>query len=225
MTTRTDIINLIARLHRFQHYLEIGVRDPRYNYDKIKCRDKVGVDPDPKSTAVVKMTSDAYFAGLHEKFAFANETRGFQIVFIDGLHTEEQVDKDIANALKHLTPDGVIILHDCNPPSEWHQRSYDAYTKKRGQWNGTVWRSFVKLRMTRPDMFMYTVDTDFGVGVIRPVGSQKLLDLGNDPLTYATFAKRKRDALKLVTVEQFQRIEKGIADGGIQKGQEAIDNP
>jgi hypothetical protein len=36
----------------------------------------------------------------------------FDMVFIDGLHTEEQCTKDIAFARKHLTADGIIVFHD-----------------------------------------------------------------------------------------------------------------
>ena len=37
-------------------------------------------------------------------------------------HLEYQVDKDIDESIKFLSKDGFIILHDCNPPSEFHQR-------------------------------------------------------------------------------------------------------
>ncbi len=66
--------------------------------------------------------------------------------FIDGLHTEEQVDKDVENSLKHLSPNGTIMLHDCNPPTEWHQRSYEDFCSNPCEWNGTCWRSVVKLK-------------------------------------------------------------------------------
>lgn len=37
----------------------------------------------------------------------------FDFVFIDGLHTPEAVDNDLALAASALTPDGMMVLHDC----------------------------------------------------------------------------------------------------------------
>ena len=39
----------------------------------------------------------------------------FDCVFIDGLHTYNQVKKDIHNSLKYLNINGIIMLHDCLP--------------------------------------------------------------------------------------------------------------
>ena len=222
---RTGILNYLIMVHKLSHYLEIGVRDPRYNYNKIKAKVKDGIDPDPKSTAPTKMTSDAYFARMDEDFNWRKESRGFHIVFIDGLHVEAQADKDVANAIKHTPPNGIIVLHDCNPKTRWHQRSYDAYTEKSGEWNGTVWRTFAKLRMTREDLFMYTVDTDFGVGIIHKGGRQDMFRLDNDPFNFTTFDKRRASLLRLVTPEKFQKIERAISLGGIGRGPEEINSP
>jgi hypothetical protein len=41
-----------------------------------------------------------------------------KVIFIDGLHTFEQTLQDSYNSLNYLAQGGVIILHDCNPPSE-----------------------------------------------------------------------------------------------------------
>ena len=64
----------------------------------------------------------------------------FDVIFIDGLHLADQVEKDIDNALKFIKEDGFIILHDVNPPTEWHAReSYLFFNSPAaGAWNGTV---------------------------------------------------------------------------------------
>ena len=49
------------------------------------------------------MTSDKYFAECKIEF---------DIIYVDGLHTYEQVKKDADNAWKFLKPDGIIIGHD-----------------------------------------------------------------------------------------------------------------
>ena len=118
---RTSIIrHLIGRYH-LQSYLEIGVRDFG-NYDQIECSQKTAVDTAPfgmdqRSPAenIFIMTSDAFFDGLDEEVKY-------DLIFIDGLHLEEQVAKDISHSLQHLSEQGFIIIHDCNPPTEFHQR-------------------------------------------------------------------------------------------------------
>ena len=58
--------------------------------------------------------SDDYFSSL-------DKTIKYDLIFIDGLHLEHQVDKDINNSLNHLSENGVIIIHDCNPITERRQ--------------------------------------------------------------------------------------------------------
>jgi predicted O-methyltransferase YrrM len=110
---RTDVINYLISKYGYKKYLEIGVRKASDNFNKIKCETRVGVDPKPRGVCTHKMTSDDFF--LQNK-------KMFDIVFIDGLHIEEQVEKDIKNSLAILAANGTIVVHDCNPPTEWHQR-------------------------------------------------------------------------------------------------------
>ena len=39
------------------------------------------------------------------------------MIFIDGDHSFEQSRRDVEHALAHLAPEGVILVHDCNPPT------------------------------------------------------------------------------------------------------------
>ena len=43
--SRTEIINYCISQRRKEHYLEIGVRNPAYNFDLIKIDNKISVDP------------------------------------------------------------------------------------------------------------------------------------------------------------------------------------
>ena len=64
------------------------------------------------------------------------------MVFIDGLHTYEQVKKDIINSLDCLKENGVVLVHDCMPDC----MSKQAVPRYRMTWNGDVWRAIVDLR-------------------------------------------------------------------------------
>ena len=59
----------------------------------------------------------------------------FDLVFIDGLHTYEQVKKDIINSLNCLKENGVVLVHDCMPDC----MSKQAVPRYRMTWNGDVW--------------------------------------------------------------------------------------
>jgi hypothetical protein len=182
---RTDVLNLLVERFGYQTYLEIGLRSVNRNLGRVRCPIKHSVDPDPFAKATFVMPSDAFFAS-HEA--------SYDIIFIDGLHTEEQVDRDIAAALERLNAGGTIVLHDCNPPTEWHQRPQKA-AKGDEEWNGAVWRSYAKLRMTRSDLFQCVVDVDYGVGIIRR-GRQDLFPVA--PIAYALLDSQRRRLLRLV---------------------------
>ncbi|WCL81384.1 class I SAM-dependent methyltransferase [Saprospira sp. CCB-QB6] len=168
--SRTEIINfLLQTLNRPTTYLEIGVRDPSKNFDKIKADQKYSVDPGvefKENPVDFKLTSDDFFAAIRQSKLLSADTR-FDLIFIDGLHLAEQVDRDIKNALDFIKDDGFIVLHDCNPPTIWHAREkfYFAYTPATGYWNGTTWKAFVKARQNK-ELYSCCIDTDWGVGLL-----------------------------------------------------------
>jgi hypothetical protein len=194
LDTRTDILNFLARRNGYRRYLEIGVRTPAKNFDQIRARVKHGVDPDPRGDVTHRMTSDDFFLQL------AADSKPYDLVLVDGLHLERQVLRDVLNSLDHLALGGAIVLHDCNPPREAFQtEEYDGHS----QWHGTVWKAFARLRMTRPDLAMCVVDTDWGVGVVTR-GSQDLFPaIPDEDLTYAFLDSHRKELLNLVTKEEF----------------------
>ena len=195
---RYDIINHLIKVNNYQRYLEIGVEGGDA-FRMINAPVKHGVDPDSVN-AVFKITSDDFFAMIN------NDVK-YDIIFIDGLHVEEQVDRDIENSLKHLNHNGIIVVHDCNPPTEWHQRSFEE-AQKNGcrQWNGTVWRSIVKLRASSSNLDIQVVNTDWGCGLIKPLDlgglSMPMIDLP-DNFTYEYLNNDRKNALNLISVDDF----------------------
>lgn len=125
LPTRTDLINrLLDSMEGPTKYLEIGVRNPDHNFDHIRADQKLSVDPGfefAENIADFKMTSDVFFNHLFAGKVLSPDYQ-FDVVFIDGLHLAEQVDRDISNSLKILKQKGFLVLHDCNPPTEWHAR-------------------------------------------------------------------------------------------------------
>lgn len=155
--SRTDVLNHLAEKYQLKRYLELGVQNPTQNFDKIKCEYKVSVDPDPESHATFIETSDKFFSrGMNDELNFFNP---FDLIFIDGLHTAEQVKKDFENALKILSPNGFIVLHDCNPEKEEH--TIVPRPKPSGHWNGSCYKFAASVQHPK-----ITVDIDNGCTIL-----------------------------------------------------------
>ena len=206
---RYDVINyLLSSLKRETNYLEIGVRNPEDNFNKINSKTKYSVDPglEFKANPVdFKLTSDGFFHEL-DQGKILNKEMKFDVIFIDGLHSAEQVDKDIINAIRYIKNDGFIVLHDCNPPTEFHARESHQYriSPAMSQWNGTVWKAFLKQR-NEPSISSCCIDSDFGIGILT-----KEIQLGNQPkkanpfYEYSILDDNRSDALNLLSFAQFK---------------------
>lgn len=189
-TQRTDIINELISVNNYKSYLEIGIRNPKDNFDRININHKDGVDPNGKCKYV--MTSDEFFK--------INQQR-YDIIFIDGLHEAKQVEKDIYHSFECLNPDGIVVMHDCNPANEKQQQIPRG---KQKTWCGDVWKAFVKYR-SLPNLEMYIVDTNNGVGVLRR-GCQEPLEI--DDFSYKQLDLNRKKWLNLVSIAGFRKHEK-----------------
>lgn len=166
---RKDVINYLIYKNNYKSYLEIGL-DNAINFEQIDCEHKESVDPfivDQNHPNCLNCDEDqfilerlTYRMTSDELFEQMPEDKKYDIVFIDGLHTKEQVFRDIVNSFKHLNPGGTIVMHDCLPAVEKNQ-----YVPRiTGEWNGDVWKVLPVLLSHNIDF--YIVDDDYGVGVI-----------------------------------------------------------
>ena len=163
---RYDIINAVIEKHNFKNYLEIGVCNPDDCFNKVVCENKHGVDPGieyEENPVDYKMTSDAFFYFLDVN----EDNRKYDVIFIDGLHKSYQVKKDIQNSLRYLSPNGYILLHDCNPPNIHMAREDYMVNGRYEPWNGTTWKAIYWARTRCVDLNVLTIDTDWGIGMIR----------------------------------------------------------
>lgn len=186
--SRTSILNTLVERYGYTSYLEIGQGFRRVNFDWIQCLIKIGVDPDRSLKAAYQMTSDEFFR-------INNDT--FDLIFIDGLHHAEQVERDILNALEVLNENGTILVHDCNPIT----REMQIVPRSQGLWTGDVWKAWVRLRATRPSLKMYVIDADEGCGLIRR-GRQDTIRLP-ESLSYELLDKHRKKWLNLIDGNAF----------------------
>lgn len=154
-------------------YLEIGC-DRNKLFDAMPMRHKAGVDPVRGGTH--RMTSDEFFARSKKKF---------DLIFIDGLHTYEQLHRDVENALKVLAPGGFIAMHDL-VPLNWREAHVPRVNMA---WTGDVWKVGVELAQS-PDIIFKLFMIDHGVGVIHcpPDREPGMIRDMSDTLGTATFA-------------------------------------
>jgi hypothetical protein len=208
---RSDIINfLLSSRPGDTQYLEIGVRDPADNFNKVVADVKYSVDPGleyRENPVDFKVTSDEFFSLLSSNEILSSDIR-FDLIFIDGLHLAEQVNRDITNALKYIKDDGFIVLHDCNPPTEWHARETFSYSQTPAgfHWNGTTWKAFLKWR-SEPSVNSCCIDSDWGVGVLskcKPIGES--LDGVNPFFEFSDLADNRATYLNLLTFDEFKRL-------------------
>ena len=189
---RTDIINHLIKKNDYKRYLEIGVRNPDENLNKIIVEHKDGVDP--AGNCNYPIPSDNFYNQLDVDVKY-------DIIFIDGLHLDYQVEQDITNSLKHLNEGGTIVMHDCSPIKEEHQVEEYVVGKT---WNGTTWKAYVKFRMIDENLSMYVVDADHGVGIITK-GKQTLYPK-SDVLDFKLLDENRKEILNLITPEKFLNL-------------------
>lgn len=205
---RYDIINLIVQQNGFKNYLEIGVCDPSICFDKILCETKDSVDPGIEysvNPVTYPFTSDVFFNKLDNGKLDRAKDYKWDVIFIDGLHISDQVLKDVVNSLNHLSSDGHILLHDCNPPDIFYAREDYYVNGQQRPWNGTVWKALYYLR-ANSDLDICTVDTDWGVGIVRNPKGQKRPDVqfNNNFYEYHIMAANRKAHLGLIEVAELQ---------------------
>jgi hypothetical protein len=199
-------------------YLEIGVSRGQA-FQRISADVKIAVDPAFRLTERTRELANdkgrvvEYFETTSDAF-FENETALLEqhpvdVALIDGLHTYEQVVRDVENTVRYLKNDGVIFLHDCNPPFELAGRRAESWDEfmaqqsgplKIGIWNGDVWKAIVELRSTRPDLLVGVLKCDQGVGFVRKGTPESTLTYSPEQvgaLTYADLKAARRRLLNL----------------------------
>lgn len=197
---RVILINNYLSKSKGQKYLEIGVYKGTC-LNQISAKIKDSVDPDLSSPALFKVTSDEFFEKIAPTLGYK-----YDVIFIDGLHHSDQVDKDIQNSLLFLEDNGVIILHDCNPLSEMRQRVPADFDIWKFGWNGDVWKSIVKFRKSSSYLKYNTfvINDDEGLGVIEfnKIGKELKKEIPEE-LTYDFLESNRIELLNLIDSQDF----------------------
>lgn len=220
---RTDVIQALLNAKKKPAYLEIGVEHGQ-NFFSIKAGSKTAVDPEfafsfkEKLRWMYKNPSNLnaryYEATSDGYFETSAGSKGMDVVFIDGLHTYQQSLKDVLNSLRILKDNGIIVMHDCNPPHK--AAAFPSQTKEgaaksnipgwTGEWCGDVWKTICLLRGTRKDLRAFVLDTDYGLGIVTKGNADEYLNLSPeqvDAMTYDDLAIQREKVLGLKPKEYF----------------------
>ena len=175
--SRHEIIQQVINTNGLKSYLEIGTQES-ISGSSIKVNKKTGVDPKPLKR--VNGDYDTFFQGYSDDF-FKQNKEQFDLCFVDGDHSYNQVKRDFINAWNCLEENGVIILHDSLP----HCKEYTSLS-----WNGTVFQLVNDIHNAKLDY--HIVNHDQGCTVVRKVGElPELTDSSN--LTYEQYLINKQN--------------------------------
>lgn len=216
---RRTIIQQAIKAIKAHTYLEIGVSNGE-NFIEIEAPFVIGIDPIEPNKQVKQSLSEnrLYFQLKSDEFFEKNnhifEKRKIDLAFIDGAHNYHQALRDVQNCLAYLRPDGLIIMHDCNPISQIIETPAAVYeeacekVKANGinpygyAWTGDVWKTILNIRSTYKDLKVITLDCDFGLGVIKKTAPESCLNYSGDQIEQLTYSELENDRVDLLNLTE-----------------------
>lgn len=163
MNRRSDTINTLIRQNKYTSYLEVGLGDGEH-FRTVVCRYKKGVDIIPcPNIFTEQIDSDSFFA---------KNTTTFDIIFIDGLHHADQVERDIRNAYKVTNKNGIILVHDIKP----HNEQMTKVPRETESWTGDVFKAWYGFIKANPHIKTGYFDEKYGLGAIYKTEGTDIVD-------------------------------------------------
>lgn len=217
---KAHLINHLAEVHGYRHYLELCTLSTGRRYAEI--------DQSQLKTCVRLMyrCPDDFDDGLPIDYRspsldigeclkkIRDDGRRFDIALVDSWHEYETSWRDLVEGFLLIRDGGTLVVHDCLPPRP--EIAVPKYIE--GEWCGIGYQAYVDFISQRRDLTAYTVDTDYGCGVIRKLaerspesattaGDELLGDWRSkrgDPMeAFAFLQAHKRVLLNLITSDEF----------------------
>jgi SAM-dependent methyltransferase len=233
---KAGIINHLAAVHGYRNYLELctlttGARYQEIDRSKLSRRRLMYRCPDDYEDGdpVDYRSPDCDISACLQ--AIRGEKRRFDIALIDSFHEYGTSLRDLAEGFDLLREGGSLVVHDCLPPT----RAIAQPTYLQGSWCGVSYEAYIDFVDARDDLAFYTVDTDYGCGVIRKRAGNAFIRLGRRLLRafdavadgegrrlmqewrtlkgdharrFDVFERHKRTLLNLISVDEFFAREK-----------------
>jgi len=84
------------------------------------------------------------------------------VCLVDGWHTYDCAIRDLTCTYELLADGGVLVVHDCLPPTELSASPI----RQPSSWCGVSYKAYLDFVLVRGDLDYCTVDVDFGCGII-----------------------------------------------------------
>ncbi len=247
--TKADVVNTLGALNGWRRYLEFGALTTGGQYSEIDrgqfttCHrlSYLCLRP-PEDGLPVDFQSDGI--DIADCIRRIDERRlRYDVILVDPWHSYEASVRDLAAGYYLLAEGGAMIVHDCLPTGE------DQVTPEfhRGLWCGLTYKAYLDFVIKYSPLDYYTIDTDFGCGLIRrTVPPKELLrraapprppsprtaktehdplveqwtSLGHDhAAAFRFFRLHFRHLLRLRTTDEFLGIERdATANAAIRRG-------
>ena len=209
-----EIVNALVARYGYLNYLEIctpitGHRFSRIDRRSLQCCHRLmyRCTPDFQDGLEVTYRNESEHIGR-----MPDAATPYDIIFVDPFHTFECSIRDLHLAFETVRPGGTIVVHDCCPA----KKEMCQPTFQPGGWCGVTYRAYIEFVLCQQDLAYYTVDTDYGCGVIKkgnahqadPETRRKLWELWslrklNDPEMFEFFVQHRRELLSLISVRDF----------------------
>lgn len=215
---KVDIINLLGQVNGYSSYLEVASQTTGHQYARVcehifttKKRLLYNI-PDGYSDGLPVDYSASDLSGSHCLEQIEASNQSFDVVFIDPYHTYKSSLQNLMAGFRLLNPDGVMVVHDCNPPS----LDIASPTFQGGLWCGLTYLAFLDFVHQNPGTEYGVVDTDWGVGLVfRNSGTRPALfgPLPERPAIdglqlgdWEVFDAQRQHLLRLLSPQCFRRI-------------------
>lgn len=186
---KARIINHLAEVRGYRHYLELCTATTGNRYaeiDRSKFATCVRLMYQCPESYDDGMAIDYRSTGLditESLTRMREDCRYVDIALIDPFHEYEQSWRDLVEGFRLIREGGTLVVHDCLPT-----RAEIAGPKFiPGDWCGVTYQAYIDFVSHRDDLDFYTVDTDYGCGIIRKSGPTPLrrafasIQLGRPP--------------------------------------------
>jgi hypothetical protein len=205
---RKTILRELIPMLGAESYLELGLGNGEI-FVSVECAGKVSVNPEAirmpgaspsPGSGAEKDGEKTEVPLLHPTHRMSTDdffetNRGeFDVIFIQGTHSSAQLERNLKSSLKALNPGGAVLCTNLFPP-------VPPALEHAGRATDDGWKAWVKLRSERPDLCMFVVDAEAGIGVILTdsPGSPQLQLPEQSQLDWLGFIKHRRTWLHLLS--------------------------
>jgi hypothetical protein len=221
--TKTDIVHLVSKRRNLANYLELCTSTTgQYYCDIMRWRFNTSRrlmyncprNFNDRHPIDFEINNFDIYPAISKLEIDANR---IDICLVDGFHTYECAIRDLTCAFGLLGDGGVLVVHDCLPPSEIFASSIWMH----GDWAGVSYKAYLDFVLSRDDLDYCTVDTDWGCGVIVKNRTWNFIADGassvrkskvafdwlsindGDKATFAFFMKNREQLLRLISARKF----------------------